>query len=32
MVTTGGELVEWYQIHSVHIFDAVPLAPFQPLL
>ena len=35
VVIAGAELVGWYQIHQTHgfhVFDAVPLAPFQPLL
>ena len=35
MVMAGAEYVEWYQkhqTHSFHVFDAIPLTLFQPLL
>ena len=35
VVMTGAELVEWYQIQKTHcfqVFDAIPFAPFRPLL
>jgi hypothetical protein len=35
VVMTGAESVEWYQIPQTdvfHVFDAIPLAQFQPLL
>jgi hypothetical protein len=35
VVMAGVELVEWYQIqqtHSFQVIDAIPFAPFQPLL
>ena len=32
MVMAGAELVELNQIHGFHVFDAIPFAPFQPIL
>lgn len=34
VVVTGAESVKWYQIHQTHgfhVFDAIPIAPFQAL-
>ena len=35
VVMAGAKPVEWYQIHQTygfHVFYAIPLTPFQPLL
>jgi hypothetical protein len=32
VVLTEAESVEWDQTNGFHVFDAIPFAPFRPLL
>ena len=32
VVMAGAESVVWYQIHGFHVFDAIPVAPFQTFI